>query len=65
MRRKYQEIIGYDYTSMEEYERHRKMMESKGWRLVEGFFQGALDPSEIYGRDKYVYSANYIKSPYM
>jgi hypothetical protein len=35
-----------------------------GWKLIKGLFCGILDPHEV-DDDEIVYTANYIKSPYL
>jgi hypothetical protein len=62
--KKYQEIRGFDYRSMAEFEGHKRHMETLGWKLIKGLFCGILDPHEV-DDDEIVYTANYIKSPYL
>lgn len=60
-RRKAVEIVCYDYTCKEEYEKHIPIMRKNGWLPCEntGF---DLNPSEIRGSNKYFYCAYFFKS---
>ena len=59
----YATIRCYDYTSKEEFEKHKKIMQSKGYILIEGILSGSLDPKEINDSNyPYSYNASYIKS---
>lgn len=57
-------IKQYDYSSKEEFEKHKKEMLEKGYFLIEnGMLKGALDPQELQD-EKWKFTAAYIKSPY-
>lgn len=65
MKRQYATIKQFDYSSKEEFEKHKVEMENKGYRLIKGIFSGVLDPNEILGDDNWKYSASFIKSDMM
>lgn len=65
MKRQVSTIKQYDYSGKEEFEKHRKEMQKRGYFLIEnGMFKGALDPQELQ-EEEWKFTAAYIKSPYM
>ena len=65
MKRQYATIKSFDYSSKEEFEKHKIQMENKGYRLVKGIYSGVLDPSEIDNDDNWKYSASFIETDMM
>lgn len=63
MKRAVSTIKQYDYTSKEDFEKHKKEMKEKGYFLIEGLFDGWLDAKEI-DDVKWKFTASYIKSPF-
>ena len=64
MKRYVSTIKQYDYSSNEEFEKHKKEMIEKGYYLVDrGMFGGIFDPHELQD-EKWKFSATYLKSPY-
>lgn len=51
----------YDYITKEEFEKHRKEMEDKGYRLIDGIMGGYLDAQEM-DDDTWKYTACFLKS---
>ena len=65
MKRQYATIKLFDYSSKEEFEKHKIEMENKGYRLAKGIYSGVLDPSEIDNDDNWEYSASFIETDMM
>lgn len=65
MKRCYGTIRMYDYSSKQEFEKHKKEMEDKRWYLIEnGMFNGSMNPAELED-EHWKYTACYIKSDMM
>lgn len=63
MKRSVSTIKQYDYTSEADFQNHKKEMKAKGYFLIEGLFDGCLDPAEVQD-EKWKFTASYIKSPF-
>ena len=62
MKRSVLTVKQYDYSSIEEFERHKKEMKTKGYHLTTtGNFGDAFDHGIINGSEKWVYTACYFK----
>lgn len=65
MRRQYATIKQFDYSTKEEFKKHKVEMENKGYRLVKDIFSGILDPGELGNDENWKYTASFIKTDMM
>lgn len=62
MKRSILTIKQYDYSSVAEFEKHKKEMKSKGYFLLdENYMGGMFKAQEVVNGDKWVFTACYMK----